>query len=404
MSFDKPLPPVFPYQPVRFVSQSEKTISKKTADCSNNIAQSQDGKDVRLFYENVIGHNQAVCDNIRESTGAQEQFGYEVDVGTEHHHARSNHYKCKDLSAYGPQNCLPASETSAEPGSLSREDLKNKAKGHDKAARKKAKSTDKMLIERTNNQFLKHAQEGNVAELMALLQLSDCNINCVDRYGWSALMCSSYSGQLEIVEVLLNNNCDITLQDSNKNTAKLLAKQAKQYRIVELIEQYVNSKREKRKRKRKDDGSSSGTSGWCPVCETSYTSDVCKHEISTVHQLSSTDVLDRTQYQIPESNRGFQIMLKSGWDKHHGLGSERQRGQKFPVKTELKRDRKGVGFSPDISKRLRVTHFNPSDVSAVDDTNRQEVRLKSDTKRIREKDLRRKRQTEINFRNEFNFS
>jgi hypothetical protein len=66
--------------------------------------------------------------------------------------------------------------------------------------------------------------------------------------------------------------------------------------------------------------------------------------------------LFRTVYGIPESNAGFQMLARLGWDREEGLGPEGRKGGKFPVKTVLKKDRKGLGFEKTTA---RVTHVMP---------------------------------------------
>lgn len=83
---------------------------------------------------------------------------------------------------------------------------------------------------------------------------------------------------------------------------------------------------------------------------------------SITHQLNLKPKLPGTVYGIPRSNKGFQLLVNQGWDTEKGLGND-GKGQKFPVKTILKTDRKGFG---DKNKSAaRVTHFGPGDVSAI---------------------------------------
>lgn len=102
-----------------------------------------------------------------------------------------------------------------------------------------------------------------------------------------------------------------------------------------------------------------------------YFCDTCKvavkerqrvtHTASIIHQFKTTTRQTHTHYGIPPSNRGYQLLVGQGWDAEGGLGSEQQ-GHKFPVKTVLKRDRKGLGAGREMPK---VTHFGPGDDEAV---------------------------------------
>ena len=57
---------------------------------------------------------------------------------------------------------------------------------------------------------------------------------------------------------------------------------------------------------------------------------------------------------ISQSNKGYQMLQKLGWTEDSGLGIQEQ-GRMEPVKTVLKKDRKGLGRS---KEKARVTHFS----------------------------------------------
>lgn len=61
------------------------------------------------------------------------------------------------------------------------------------------------------------------------------------------------------------------------------------------------------------------------------------------------------------SNIGYQILKDTGWTESQGLGREGV-GRKYPLKTVLKRDKKGLGSE---KQRAKVTHFEAGDTSAV---------------------------------------
>ena len=107
---------------------------------------------------------------------------------------------------------------------------------------------------------------------------------------------------------------------------------------------------------------------FCDVCQQRVTDSLReKHNTSTVHQFScGHTVRPLSSYGIPRNNRGYQMMLRSGWDPERGLGCERE-GRKYPVKTVLKRDRLGFG-KPDegpAESKAKVTHFAAFDERAV---------------------------------------
>ncbi|XP_068779996.1 G patch domain and ankyrin repeat-containing protein 1 isoform X2 [Struthio camelus] len=102
---------------------------------------------------------------------------------------------------------------------------------------------------------------------------------------------------------------------------------------------------------------------FCGVCGTHYAEEsAAQHERSTAHLLSRGDPPPPARYHIPETNVGFRLLVKGGWDGRAGLGPAGD-GRRFPVQTLLKRDHRGLGCPSDL--RPRVTHFEARDAAAV---------------------------------------
>eukprot|EP01083_Nonionella_stella_P169008 572092_1 len=85
-----------------------------------------------------------------------------------------------------------------------------------------------------------------------------------------------------------------------------------------------------------------------------------RHLLSIVHNFN-LQRKPRASFGIPASNKGYQMLLRSGW-KETGLGSG-ESGRLYPVPTVLKRDNKGIGT--DKKAKKRVTHF-PGHVGSGD--------------------------------------
>lgn len=111
----------------------------------------------------------------------------------------------------------------------------------------------------------------------------------------------------------------------------------------------------------------------CSLCNINVVEENFKeHLLSTVHQfykqLKSMEDNDQkplkpVKYSLPEENKGFQLLLKSGWSKQSGLGKN-QSGIKIPIKTKMKNDKKGVGKINQKSSMHKVlpeynVKFNP---------------------------------------------
>ncbi|XP_055522285.1 G patch domain and ankyrin repeat-containing protein 1-like [Leucoraja erinacea] len=214
--------------------------------------------------------------------------------------------------------------------------------------------------QRNGHLLLKSAQNGDLKMLRRLLETGVSDINFRDSYYWTATMCAAYSGQLEAVRYLLSLGaawvgvCDCTGRD-----ALDLARQAGHAEIVTTLEEYHTPEEQEDRRERPEEGRRK----LCQVCELEYREDsVQQHERSTLHLVSKGNTPAPTHYSIPDTNVGFRMMLREGWDRERGLGPC-GKGRKFPVSTVLKRDQRGLGFQR--GPRPKVTHFQARDPEAV---------------------------------------
>ena len=109
------------------------------------------------------------------------------------------------------------------------------------------------------------------------------------------------------------------------------------------------------------------------------------HKAGITHQLS----LQREDggkknpgFLISETNAGFQMMRKNGWDGVSGLG-QGGGGKLFPIKTAFKQDRKGLEVGS--RKQMRITHFGANDARSVEDK-RRKMKIKPSEARSRKSD------------------
>ncbi|XP_038672433.1 G patch domain and ankyrin repeat-containing protein 1 [Scyliorhinus canicula] len=208
--------------------------------------------------------------------------------------------------------------------------------------------------------MLKCAQNGDLKMLRSLVERVMCDIDFRDSYYWTAMMCAAYGGQVEVVRYLLQRGAAwVGVCDSTGRDALDLARQAGHSEIVAALEDFHSHREEQQGPRERPQ-----LKKFCQICEVEYQADsVEEHERSTLHLFNKNDKPAPTYYFIPETNVGFKMMLKEGWDKEGGLGPD-GKGQKFPVKTVLKRDQKGLGFQTDL--RPKVTHFSANDSEAVE--------------------------------------
>ena len=233
-------------------------------------------------------------------------------------------------------------------------------------------------------------QEGDFEAIRLALSRGLYDVNTVDNFNWTLLMCAAHAGHMTIVKYLLDQGADwLHHTDRRGNNAADLARTAGHPNIAEFIESHNRTSSNSCSHRQlypstahldetqtmiedhiHHSSSNSTTdqtpaSFYCEICKMTVelgSSTVSKHTTSTVHQFSCQHKPNVTLYGIPESNRGFQLLLKGGWNPEKGLGPEQQ-GQQFPVKTVLKQDRLGFGLSG--KAKPRVTHFSAHDEAAV---------------------------------------
>ncbi|ESP03945.1 hypothetical protein LOTGIDRAFT_110007 [Lottia gigantea] len=204
--------------------------------------------------------------------------------------------------------------------------------------------------------MLKFAQNGDLSSLKNSIECG-ADINYQDKFGWTALMCASVESHVTTVRFLLKIGADTNVTNNSKQTAIDLARKSKRSKIVDILEKWDPDSDLKKKSK-----VIKTETYFCEICEVEY-SDKIKHESSTAHLFNRQLKPSAPHFTIPESNKGFQLMLKHGWNKTTGLGSKGQ-GPKYPVKTVLKRDRQG--FGGETKQKSKVTHFDANDASAVE--------------------------------------
>ena len=235
-------------------------------------------------------------------------------------------------------------------------------------------------------QVFHSVQEGGLELLQSAVSSGYCDINATDQFHWTLLMCASHAGHIHIVEYLLASGAGVGWRehvDRKGQSAADLARLAGHSSIAQLIESSNDTEFSDSEKRRNVNFQSPKPHKI--LCQRSYFCDVCKqtvienvgekHTTSTTHQFSCQHQPKVHGYSIPQTNRGYQMMLRGGWDPEGGLGSKRE-GQKYPVKTILKRDRLGFGLTRQKASqgKSRVTHFAAFDESAVKRLSQREKR------------------------------
>lgn len=214
------------------------------------------------------------------------------------------------------------------------------------------------------NVFLKYATEGNIEKLNELIA-KNIDINVKDNYQWTALMCAAKANNYEAVDYLLRNEADISCKDLNGLTAFDLTSSSsikKLFLDLERHETLEEDGNEVSTGQDQTEYSEKSETLYCKVCSMSV-ADIDEHEKSIPHIMNKPKLSTGSCYYIPCTNKGYQLMMRQGWDGNKALGKDSE-GSKYPIKTVLKRDRKGLGGYK--KKQIpRVTHFDPFDEKAV---------------------------------------
>lgn len=258
---------------------------------------------------------------------------------------------------------------------------------------KRVHQTDKHIRKQFNiNSIMKAVEINNVSEVKSLMQGNENNINKTDQFGWTPLMCACCAGSIDTVQYLLQLNPDLSVQDKKGNMCFSLANSKGHYEIITLLKKYLetskstaqsNNNNTRNNTKLKTD--SGIKEFFCDICRQSFkNTDRSEHVTSTVHLFNAASKSKMpTMYGIPESNKGFQLLLRHGWDKEKGLGPEGS-GHKFPLKTILKQDRLGLGAKRYIT---RVTH----PTAEIVEKSKIKYGLKQDLKTLKRKERRKER-------------
>lgn len=234
----------------------------------------------------------------------------------------------------------------------------------------------------SNNDLFLSAQNNDVNTLRLILDKNPDKINAVDDYGWSLLMIACQANSTETVKELLKRKIDMYIRDKAGNSAQSLVIKSKNLVLADLLLSHRSVHTAKLVRKSKHKKNILNKEQFaCEVCNKTFP-DKEDHLSSTIHNINASKGRKLpTNYVIPESNRGYQIMLRVGWDKESGLGPDGM-GHKYPIRTVQKKDRKGLGM----------------------EKKKKEEKAKQETninRRILERDYHRHKRMEVNFRREF---
>ncbi|XP_047032448.1 G patch domain and ankyrin repeat-containing protein 1 homolog [Helicoverpa zea] len=233
----------------------------------------------------------------------------------------------------------------------------------------------------TNKDLFITVQNNEVDKLKRVLDSCPDKINLIDEFGWSLLMIACQANSVDVVKLLLERGIDMSVRDKGGNSARSLVIKNKNYILADILLRY-KQKETPTTPKHANKKVKSIEEFLCEICNKTFPSRE-DHLSSTIHNISASRGKKITaKYVLPESNKGYQLMLKGGWDKQSGLGRDGS-GKLYPIRTVQKKDRKGLGHA----KQTNI------------DKSQDNVKHKNRTKLAR--DHRSDKSFEIKFRREF---
>ncbi|CAG4956235.1 unnamed protein product [Parnassius apollo] len=236
-------------------------------------------------------------------------------------------------------------------------------------------------IEFCQKELFLSVQNNDISKLTQILDAFPNKLNSLDVYGWSLLMIACQANAVEIVKELLKRGIDISIRDKAGNSARSLVIKNKNFVIADLLLSYRTIEKDEigEKEPQKLELEEEYV---CNICNNKF-SNKKQHLSSTLHNLNASKGKKiPSNYVIPESNKGYQIMLKGGWNKEAGLGPDGS-GKKYPLKATQKTDKTGLGHKKRVKEKNVIAGVG------------------SKLKNFYTKDYNKNRQMEINFRRQF---
>ncbi|KAK3600889.1 hypothetical protein CHS0354_019240 [Potamilus streckersoni] len=344
---------------ISFTSAKEEESQETKQEVRKKSHGNLTGEEVKSFYESVTSDSNKCISGHQEFTSS--------DKKDKKYMKRNRGNMRKPLD--GQYSCSQACEDKLE--SKSYEISTNQHKG---------------------NELLRNAQDGDLNNVLRNLEMG-VPVDYQDGYGWTALMCAVVGGHEHVVEYLLKRGANPNIRNNKRQTIKELAVLARKHRMVEIVDSCHKHKRKQDKtNETKVVNKDVPENFYCDVCKTEFTgTSRNSHDSSTVHLFNLKLTHKPHPFFIPSTNKGYQLLRKSGWDGEHGLGPE-GKGQKYPIKTVLKRDRKCLGASDESGEqKAKITHFGPGDTKSVKSVYGTSSRIES-IRTLSKRDQRKKEQ------------
>ncbi|XP_022822724.1 G patch domain and ankyrin repeat-containing protein 1 homolog [Spodoptera litura] len=197
----------------------------------------------------------------------------------------------------------------------------------------------------SNKDLFLTVQNNDIDKLKCELDRYPDKLNIVDEFGWNLLMIACQVNSVDVVKLLLKRGIDMSVRDKAGNSARSLVIKNKNYILADILLRYIQKESPLKSKPKQTSATVKLKEEYlCNACNKTFP-DREEHLSSTIHNITASKGKKIPAcYMLPETNRGYQLMLKGGWDKQSGLGRDGN-GKLYPIKTVQKKDRKGLGHA-----------------------------------------------------------
>ena len=212
------------------------------------------------------------------------------------------------------------------------------------------------LKEYSQADYLKAAQNNDLNIVEAFLNTNKLLLNVKDDFKWNALMIAVASFSNRIVEFFFREHSNNPLfnefvndKDNAGNNAEAMAIKLNNKTALNIITQnksQTESNTHSTPNLNEESTNQFKNEFYCEICQKQCNENQVDHLKSMAHLLKEYENEPAKNlnynYHLRSSNKGYQLLCRSGWNEQSGLGRNEQ-GNKFPIKAKQKLDRKGIG-------------------------------------------------------------
>jgi ankyrin repeat protein len=238
------------------------------------------------------------------------------------------------------------------------------------------------------NEYFKAVQNSDFKTVKSYLSRG-FDVNTIDSFNWSGLMIAVGESNTEIVKLLLDFNAKYSITDKAGNDVFKIARRKNNEEIYEILLNHSSKIKDESCNEIIVNEESTEIQEYCEKCDKIFSSkEKSSHLTSIIHIINENEKdpnakLSCMNYHVKNNDKGYQLLMKEGWNQLTGLGSNEQ-GRKFPIKAVAKYDRLGIGIENEMKQNkyannlniLRLKRNDPKQIKSLKD-------IKKDTKKMK---------------------